>query len=192
MHTVVVACGCRRDGGRSDKRHGCGATQYQTCGRQSITGARQHNWCQNRCQQRVLWTPNRPLLTTEADNFCISWEPAVGLEPTACGLRNRCSATELRRRGIVREGAGGGRARVQRGSVYCGVGAIVKQLRWAKATSSSSREAVLGGSSERRWGGSWGAIRRNRRSTPRSVSPRERRYRPQETRSSSVDHVLPC
>ncbi len=86
----------------------------------------------------------------------------------------------------------GGRARVQRGSVYCGVGAIVKQLRWAKATSSSSREAVLGGSSERRWGGSWGAIRRNRRSTPRSVSPRERRYRLQETRSSSVDHVLPC
>src|SRR6266481_7164240 len=30
-------------------------------------------------------------------------EPAVGLEPTTCGLRNRCSATELRRRGIVRE-----------------------------------------------------------------------------------------
>ena len=50
----------------------------------------------------------------------------------------------------------GGRARVQRGSVYCGGGAIVKQLRWAEATSSSSREAVPRGSSERRWRGSWG------------------------------------
>ena len=60
----------------------------------------------------------------------------------------------------------GGRACVQRGSVYCGGGAIVKQLRWAEATSSSSREAVPRGSSERRWGGRWGAIRRNRRSTP--------------------------
>src|SRR5260370_13596400 len=32
-------------------------------------------------------------------------EPAVGLEPTTCGLRNRCPATYLRRRGIVREAA---------------------------------------------------------------------------------------
>ena len=26
------------------------------------------------------------------------WEPTVGLEPTTCGLQNRCSAIELRRR----------------------------------------------------------------------------------------------
>ena len=28
----------------------------------------------------------------------LEWEPAKGFEPLACGLRNRCSAAELRRR----------------------------------------------------------------------------------------------
>ena len=31
-------------------------------------------------------------------------EPAVGIEPTTPGLRNRCSTTELRRRGATPDG----------------------------------------------------------------------------------------